>query len=286
MMNKQHRPHGNKLSTLESLVLKIRAFEMVLIIFYMEDLKCFIIESIEATDRFNKVDRLIDNVPGKKKRKKFEMARVLLVKEGVINQEQSEELKNMVDYRNLIAHEVSDLTVDVGPYSHLVIDRKFNFDDDISTFNPVPSYDYTMAKRAKEMRDHIFSGMARKHFIMHASLDILRFEAAEKTYFLEIKKLKKRLNIGIVKYNEFIKNTNEIMKSIPRPVIEEVNSGNPKNRNDNGTLTKEGIEGVFMLYDAGANPYVVSYFMRMSYRSAMRWYNRWEKNKTEREHKN
>ena len=41
-MNKEHRPHGKAPTAWEADILKIRAFEMVLILFYMEDLRRFI----------------------------------------------------------------------------------------------------------------------------------------------------------------------------------------------------------------------------------------------------
>ena len=45
-MRKQHRPHGKAPTAWEADILKIRAFEMVLILFYMEDLRRFIMGSI------------------------------------------------------------------------------------------------------------------------------------------------------------------------------------------------------------------------------------------------
>ena len=41
-MNKEHRPHGKAPTAWEADILKIRAFEMVLVLFYMEDLRRFI----------------------------------------------------------------------------------------------------------------------------------------------------------------------------------------------------------------------------------------------------
>ena len=70
----------------------------------------------------------------------------MLVSEGVIDQAESDELKELVDYRNIIGHTIHDLTVDVGAYSDLTRQR------DPKTFKPMPLYDYTAAKRAKALR--------------------------------------------------------------------------------------------------------------------------------------
>ena len=46
----QHLPKGKQLPALEKNILKYRAFEMVMILFHIEDLKSFVLKSIKATD--------------------------------------------------------------------------------------------------------------------------------------------------------------------------------------------------------------------------------------------
>ena len=74
-MNKEHRPHGKAPTAWEADILKIRAFEMVLILFYMEDLRRFIMGSIEATDKLHGLNRLSDGKPKTREGKKLELAR-------------------------------------------------------------------------------------------------------------------------------------------------------------------------------------------------------------------
>ena len=54
----RYRPHGRTVTTLEADVLKLRALEMVLVLFYVENLKGFIISSVKVTKRLRKI---IDN---------------------------------------------------------------------------------------------------------------------------------------------------------------------------------------------------------------------------------
>ena len=70
-MNKEHRPHGKVPTAWEADILKIRAFEMVLVLFYMEDLRRFIMGSIEATDELHGVNRLSDGKPKTKEGKRL-----------------------------------------------------------------------------------------------------------------------------------------------------------------------------------------------------------------------
>lgn len=130
-MSKEHRPYGKTPTAWEADILKIRAFEMVLILFYMEGLRRFIMGSIKATDKLHGVNRLSDGKPKTKEGKKLELACAVQVSDGVINQAESDELKELVGYRNIIGHKIHDLTVDVGANSGLVR-------HDPKTFEPIP----------------------------------------------------------------------------------------------------------------------------------------------------
>lgn len=270
-MSKQHRPHGKAPTAWEADILKIRAFEMVLILFYMEDLRRFIIGSIEATDKLRGVNLLGGGNSRVKEGKKLELARALLVSSAVIDQDESDELKKLVDYRNIIGHTIHALTVDVGAYADL---GRCNPRD----FEPMPLYDYTAAKRARALRKKVMKGMMAG-FVMSLSFDALAFEAAEKTYVVAIERLKKRVNQGVEKANKAIEETNRVIQAIPRSVMDSAEPGHPGNFERNGTLSMRGGDCVFQLYDAHATPLAVAYLMRISHRSAMRWFAKWKARK-------
>ncbi|KSR46051.1 hypothetical protein [Pseudomonas aeruginosa] len=270
-MRQEHRPHGKAPTAWEADILKLRAFEMVLILFYMEDLRRFIIGSIETTDTFNGMSRLSDGKPKTKEGKKLDLARAVLLSEGVIDQAESDELKELIDYRNTIGHTVHDLTVDVGAYSHLT-------KQDAKTFEPIPDYDYTAAKRAKRLRQKVMNGMSDK-FMMRASFDFLAFEAAERTYVAEIERLKKRVNKGIEKANRVIAETRRVIQAIPKSVMESAQPGHPRNIKENGTLSARGADCIFELYEARATPLAAAYLMRVSHRSATHWLTKWKASK-------
>lgn len=267
-MTINHRPYGRAPARWEADLLKIRAFEMVLVLFYIEDLKKLMLASIESTDKFKEVSRLDDGESKTKEGKKIKLARAVLVSEGVINQAESDELKMLLDYRNTIGHQIHNLTVDVGSYSDLT--RR-----DPNTFKPIPAYDYSAAKRAKRLRQIVITGMTGK-FTISVSLAALAFEAAEKTYTAEIKRLKARVNTGISRANATISEANRIIESIPKSIRESVQRDHPWAINRNGTLNKLGASCVFRLFDAQATPLAVAYMMRISLRSANLWFKKWQ----------
>lgn len=259
-------------TTWEADILKIRAFEMVMILFYIEDLRKFIIGSIQVTDRLHGLNRLTDGNPKTREGKKMDLARAVLVSEGVISQAESDELFELVDYRNLIGHKVQELTVDVGAYSDL---SRIN----PKTYKPISIYDYTAAKRAKQLRLKVMKGMMGK-FAMTASMSSLKFEAAEKTYLTEIERLKKRVNRGIEQTNRLIVETNRIIESIPESVKAAAQPSHPRNIRENGSLTKAGGSCAYQLYDANATPLAVAYMMRISLKSAKLWFKKWQASKS------
>jgi hypothetical protein len=53
-------PFGSHLPALERTVLRMRAIEMVLILFYAEELKRDVLDRIRTTDRFRKTQRIPD----------------------------------------------------------------------------------------------------------------------------------------------------------------------------------------------------------------------------------
>lgn len=225
---------------------------MVLVLFYMEDLKQYVVGSIEFTDKYNNRNRL---VPGKKMQSAWEV----LVTEGVISQAESDELQKLVDYRNTIGHKLYRLTADIGAY------------DDMSD---VPAYDYTAAKRAAALHKKVTNGMTRG-FILPVGISDMAFEAAERTYLAEIQRLKKKVNKGIAKFNEVIASVNEVITRIPSSVLDSAWPSDPRNIRENGTLSAHGVSCIFQLYDANATPLAAAYLMGISSRAATRWFNIW-----------
>ena len=164
----------------------------MLVLFYVENLRRFIVNSVEINDELFGRARL----RGLKAGKKVQAVREALVSDGVISQAVSDEVLELLEYRNRIGHKVHELTVDIGSYSHLGPRESV-------TGVPIQAYDYTAAKRAKKLKTTIERGMCGK-FGMVIGLGSLRFEAAERVYLSEIERLKKRVNKAIKRENVLI----------------------------------------------------------------------------------
>lgn len=158
---------------------------MVLIVFYMEDLRRFIIKAVTLTNQFQQQPAPLPDGDDDHATKVLKQATKTLLDAGVMSKDQRTEFNKLVAYRNIIGHEPHFLTVDVGPYEDLV--------ELIAIGKKSPSgYDGTMLDRVIKMRKHLHEAVAKK-FIMEVNLDSLMFEAAEKTYLAEINKLKSEI---------------------------------------------------------------------------------------------
>src|ERR1700732_4706883 len=98
-----------RLRALERNIFKYRAFQMILVLFHAERLKKFIVGTIKATDRIYKTQRL--KIGSKKV---YQSACDILVQDGVITQAERNEIRDLANYRNDIAHEVHILTCDLS----------------------------------------------------------------------------------------------------------------------------------------------------------------------------
>lgn len=106
---------------------------------------------------------------------------------------------------------------------------------------------------------------------MEVSSDSLMFEAAEKTYLTEIKRLKAKIASHLKKLKSQIDEANESIKKIPKKVLEEAEPFHPMHYKNNGNLSASGIDRVKKLYQAGATPLAVSHLMKISIVAAKRW---------------
>ncbi|HFP9406109.1 TPA: hypothetical protein ACHOZF_003710 [Raoultella planticola] len=267
----RHRPHGRTVTTLESDVLKLRALEMVLVLFYVENLKDFIISSIKVTKSLRKILDSKEPTANSNEQIGFKEAHELLILEGVITQEESLQLREMIDYRNTIGHEIHRITIDVGAYSNLA---KY----DLPNGQKIANYNCSAVQHIQDLRNKVERKMMEKSFCFELSFDTLAFNAAEQTYLKEIKRLKRKVNDGVDRLNVTIEATNKIINNIPREVMDAIQPGHPKNTKMNGTFSPEGMNGMFMLYDAKATPLAAAYIMRVSYRTALKWHKKWNEN--------
>jgi uncharacterized protein YutE (UPF0331/DUF86 family) len=258
----KHYPRGSRLSALERNELKRRALEMVLLLFYVEDLKHFVISSIEATDRTRYTDRAARRTPAGTKTL-YKAAWRRLVDASVLTQSEAEEIEKLVDYRNLVAHQMHNLTGDIA---HV---RRIQFEGENVR------YRFGAAKRARDLRKKVIDRM-RTGFVTSLSFRGLWFEAAERTYIEELRRLQRKIHRQAVALQDELDDANAtIFRLRHSGLLESLNPGHPNQTGRNGHLTERGIDCCRQLFEAGASPFVVAHLMRLSLRATTKQFRTW-----------
>ena len=259
---RRHNPKGSQLPALERNILKYRAFEMITILFHIEDLKAFVLDSIRATD--NILNPKKQRIPVDAK-KVYQKAWAVLVADGIITQADSDEIQRLIAYRNDIAHNIHQLTYDL---SREPIAQAY------SRFNSV-KYDYDALKKLKHYREKISRG-AQSKYAISLSFDSLLFEAAEKTYQQELHRLNKKITRQLAVRKEATQKLNTELSIGNNELLSEIDRFHLLNAK-NGKLTKHGVESCYRLFDHNISALAVSHLMRISYRAAMNRQRAWQK---------
>lgn len=261
-MSRHRHPEGSRLPALERNILKYRAFEMMLTLFYAEELKQYLVGTIKATDHWR--DDAKKWFPKGPPHYRAVVER--LAKEGNITDDQRDEIIKIVDYRNDIAHELEKMTGDISRSTFARGMREVS----------KPKYDYGMLERAKFYRRFLPDKAMRRGFVSELSMNALWFRSAEQTYERELKVLKKKIIAQQDKRKEKLGKLVEELK-LPDDLPEELWPYHPANERTNGTLNPRGVEIAYRLFDQGKSTLAVGYMMHISKKALDKHYKTWLK---------
>lgn len=278
----RHHPKGSRLPALEQNILKYRALEMAIILFHVEHLKSFVLGSICGSDKICNSGN--ERIPTGTK-KPYEKAWSILVDEGILTQDESAEVQRLIDYRNDIGHRihllVSDLSRDPAARNY-------------SKWTGI-TYDDQALKKLKSYKEKIVVGLQSKYAVPLLPDEIL-FEAAEKSYNHELRRLDKKIMRQMaIRQKETKRLKSELTFEEPE-FLNTFDPGNentaptqylrvldilnhPLNKAKNGTLTKRGLEICYWLFDHGRSALAAAFLMHVSNQTAVKHYRVWEKAK-------
>ena len=253
-------PYGTKLLALEQNILKHRAMEMLLVMFYAEELKRGVLNRIQNTDRlmsrFRDGNAELERVPIGTKNA-VDNALAALVTDHAITAEQKTEIVGLIDYRNVIGHQMHNLLLDVSPER---IAR------DMITYLPerLPKYNYKAVTRLRYFLD-LLDGLYRTHhYVMELNLDRMLFKSAEKTFLAELKRLELKISrLGKIRQAQ-IEILNSELSLKGTELKGDLDPRHPLSRYDNGRLTKLGIEICYRLFDMGKSLMAVAHLTGLS----------------------
>jgi len=253
-------PYGSQLPALEKNMLKLRAMQMVLIMFYAEELKRKILDLVQTTDKLRAKRQpagYIERVPVGAK-KSVDKALNALIVDNAITPDEKAEIVSLIDYRNDIGHRIHELFADISSNKFV---RDFT---EIGGRIDKP-FDYEAVERLQYFRRNLEKLHRTHHYVGTLKVDRMMFEDAERTFLQEIGNLRRKVRRRYEHRNkEFDALNKEILLEGTEFDVGERQPGHPLQKYDNGRLTHRGVEICYRLFDSGRSLLAVAHLMEIT----------------------
>lgn len=306
-------PRGGRPSALERNILRYRAIEASLYLFYADELRVFMVSNVRPPElgqtemtswtslKENRLERALSDIlsdaqsSNKLLPEDARLLRLAFLKErnhgkqlraafahsieiGLFTNEEASEVQSLLSYRNDIAHRI-----------HLVMSEvsRSNFTNDFIAFF-APIYKGEALDKLRAYRESLQERARRCLHSLCFSMDGLLFDFAEKVYETDLRRLEKLIRTQIKQEQARVSAINAELDLSGTELVEDLSPRHPKNhrqRNyygDNflpptGHLTPRGVEICYRLFDMGKKPIVVAYLMGMGLRAAEKRHKSWLK---------
>lgn len=305
-------PRGGRASALERNILRYRAIEATVYLFYAEEVRDFLLTDVhraavrqpgdtiweppeERRLQHLLADLLLDAETTKKlsaedvtalrrmfagerqQGKKLKVALAYAITNGIFTEAEAAELKVLLDYRNDIAHRIHLVMSDIS--------RNYWAIDHVAY--AAPTYKGEALDRLRAFRRSLWE--RARQLLLTLSMDSMLFEFAENAFEQDLERLDRLITKQIARECERYKAINAELDLRGTELVDDLSPRFPGNhrpgRQDygddyipaTGHLTKRGVEICHRLFDLGKSPMAVAYLMGMTLRSAERRQRSWIK---------
>ena len=265
-------PLGSRLPALEQNVLKLRAMQMLLVLFYAEELKRDVLDLIQGTDELRtrtSGKASSERVP-KGTKDPVRKALNALVVDGAITTTEMKEIVELIDYRNVIGHEMHGLFEDVN--SNRVA-------REVVAYAPhlLPKYNHGAVTRLRHFHNRLNDLYRTHHYVHGANFNGLLFSSAERTFLGEIRRLRSKIQRLTNIRRADIASLNMELSLDRTELVDEQHPRHPLSTYDDGRLTKRGVEICYRLFDMGKSTLAVAHIAGLSLVAARRRQTMWRK---------
>lgn len=253
-------PLGHRLPALERNLLRLRAMQMTLILFYAEELKRKALNLIQSTDslrsRLTKDASFKERVPVGSK-KAVDKALSALVADGALTAKDKAEIVSLIDYRNLVGHQTHNLFVDLSTASYA---------KEILYFTPdrAREFDDTAVERFQHFLNLLGNAFRTHHYVSTINMNRLVFESAERALLGDIKQLRRKVKRLYTIRNAGIDDLNGELRLGHSQFYGDLDPRHPLNHYDDKRLTKRGAEICSRLFDGGFSDMATAHLMGIS----------------------
>jgi hypothetical protein len=263
-------PMGTKVPELERCLVRHRSLQMILIVYYAEELKRDVINHVAFQMRkkgiptLNTAEGSEPSEEGKKQRHAF----TFLVQEGILTPAERKHMVSLIGRRNAIAHHLEQVTAD------LTTDRWAR--EWIDMFPKRQEHDYEAVQALRAARRLLSERMNAYSRISEFDMRGFLFASTERVLLADIKALEKRILALVRRRKLDIAALNAELSLEGTELTGTFDPAWPDNRyGERGPLTPRGVETCYILFDMGKSPLSVAHLMEISLPAARKRARQW-----------
>jgi hypothetical protein len=201
-------------------------------------------------------------------RQEAEASLRLLVKDGVLTEDERRHMVALIGKRNGIAHHLDHVTAD------LTTDRSVR--DWIDYLPNRQTHDYETLDQLRAARRLVSDRMAERHYVLEIDIRHIFFTTTEQVLSSDIKALERRIRSLVRARRDEIAQLNAELSLEGTELTGLFDPRWPENRYGTGQrLTPRGVETCYLLFDLGKSPLAVAHLVGLSLTATRRRQQMW-----------
>jgi len=266
----------DELPSFEREIVRLRSYELTLVLYYKEEIQRSILDKIEWHDHWKaKHDPSFQPRAPKSAKGRVKKSLSAMVSDGAISENERKQIKRAIEFRNDIGHRIDHLFSDLqqGHFSGRWVDANFRKIANIREF------DHQAVKQMNQIQ-MILDRTCRTHYsggTINLSRGHLLFSSTEKTLSAEIRKSRKKLrSLALERKNRTMKLNKELRHGF-QLLSKLLEQRYFHIRFDLGKMTARGQEFCYRLFDEGLSDFAVAHVFKMKLRSIQSRRKTWRK---------
>ena len=255
----------DELPAYEREIVRLRAYELTLVLYYKDVIERSILDQIECHDCW-KAERDSSFQPRapKSAKRRLEKSLSAMVSDGALSKSERDQIMRTNGFRNDIGHRIDHLFADLeqSRFSGRWVDAEYR------KLANIREFDHQAVQQMKQIQ-MILDRTCRTHYSIRTFSDrgYLMFSSTEKTLSAEIRKSRRKLQSLAIERKNSIEQLNQELKCGFQLLDKLREQRYFSIRFDLGKMTARGQEFCYRLFDEGVSDLAIAHVFKMKLRS-------------------
>lgn len=265
----------DQLPAYEREIVRLRAYELTLVLYYKEDIQRSIIDKIECHDHWKaKLEPSFQQRAPEGAKRRLDKALKAMVSDGAISEDERKKIVKVFNFRNDVGHRIDHLFSDLeqGRFSGRVANEDFR------KIAKIQEFDHLAVQNMKQIQV-VLDRVCRTHYSVgtFSWRGHLLFSSTEKTLSMEIRRSRKKLRSFAIERKKHVEQLNKELKRGFRLLNKFRESRYFDIRFDQGKMTARGQEFCYRLFEEGLSDLAIAHVFAMRLRSIQSRRKAWRK---------